>query len=124
MQQTGLVVERAEIAVPPSPAFDGPLGQGGIGLVGAVLESHHLADVGGGGKGVWKRSRIDQHDWVTALAQLDGGGHSEDSGAGNQDAIHAGAHEVGSSFATFMTVSQVRGVTSSRTRARDIRGER
>jgi len=63
-------------------------------------------------EGVPAVSRCDQHDWVTALAQLDGGGHSEDSGAGNQDAIHAAAHEVGSSFATFMTVSQVRVVTS------------
>ena len=109
------MVQRSQIAVPLPPTLDRPLRQLRIALVGAVLEAHHLADVGGSGQRVGKRPWIDQRDFVAALAQLDRSGDAEYAGAGNQNSVHAGSYVPRSwrdRSTTFRMVSHVRVVTS------------
>ena len=52
-EHAGLVKKlRAQLAVPAPPALQRLFGQRRVRLVGTVLETHHLADVGGGGQRV------------------------------------------------------------------------
>src|SRR4051812_20515696 len=88
-QHPGLVKERvAEVLVPAAPAFESVFGQGGVRLVGSILQPDHLADVRGGRERMGQGARIEKLHPVAAPPQLQRRGQSEDSGAEDDDALH------------------------------------
>ena len=58
-----------------------------VGLVLSVLHPTDLADVGAGGQGVGNGSRIEKRHGVSAPAQFDRGGDTEDPGADDEHAL-------------------------------------
>jgi hypothetical protein len=91
-QEAGLVVGlEAEVGVPSPPAFDRALCQRRVHLVRAVLEPYDLADVSRGRERMRQRPRVHEGDRVTALAQFDGRGDPEDTGADDENSFHEGS---------------------------------
>ncbi|MFT3767508.1 MAG: hypothetical protein QM820_18800 [Minicystis sp.] len=82
-----LVIERLFPAgVPAAPAVDRRFHQRQVGVVRAVVEAHHLADVGRLRERVRDRARIEDRHLVPAPPQRDRGRHAEDPGAHHRDA--------------------------------------
>ena len=86
-QKANLVIKfEAKFFVPFPPALDRALGHFRVILVSAIGSSDCFADVGGGGKRMRQRARIDKRDLVPAFPQFDRGGNAVNAGSNYDDA--------------------------------------
>ena len=89
-ENAGLVEElHSQLTIPVPPAGDGLFRQRRVRLVGAILEPHDLADVGGCRERMRQRPRIDEAHGMPAPSQLDRRGNPEDTRASHGDPVHA-----------------------------------